>query len=232
MILTEAETATRFASGRPGEVSKGSWKFGNAAWSVVLHPHWHSSGWCFGTCFMTFQKHLGISSSLTSCHIKWASAQVPLTPLIGGGVLQRDVTPHGNCCCFQSERMRFFPGIETDGGETTEFLKCLPIAKPRWCLLCAGVAVLGLLGYFDFWSIWRVWRVWGLANRRWTPIRSYCCGRGVPLSHCCSLVVAFAPGVGPVGLVGVLLLAELGGRLEDLEVWKVWGLANGSLERL
>ena len=44
------------------------------------------------------------------------------------------VTPHRNCCCFQSERMRFFPGIETDGGETTEFLKCFPIAKPRWVL--------------------------------------------------------------------------------------------------
>ena len=69
MIRTEAETATRFASGRPGEVSKGSWKFWSAAWSVVLHPYWHSSGWCFGTYFMTFQKHLGISSSLTSCHI-------------------------------------------------------------------------------------------------------------------------------------------------------------------
>ena len=30
-------------------------------------------------------------------------------------------------------------------------------------------------------------------------------------------MVAFAPGVGPVGLVGVLLLAELGGLLEGLE---------------
>ena len=30
-------------------------------------------------------------------------------------------------------------------------------------------------------------------------------------------MVAFAPGVGPVGLVGVLLPAELGGLLEGLE---------------
>ena len=29
-----------------------------------------------------------------------------------------------------------------------------------------------------------------------TPIRSHCCGPGVPLSHCCGLVVAFACGSG------------------------------------
>ena len=44
------------------------------------------------------------------------------------------------------------------------------------------------------------------------------------MSHCCSLVVAFAPGVGPVGLVGVLLLAELGRTFGGFEAWQTAAL--------
>ena len=64
----------------------------------------------------------------------------------------------------------------------------------------------------------------------WTPIRgpySHCCGRGVPLSHCCGLVVAFACGRGACWACwGTFSLRSWA------DFWTVWGLANGSLERL
>ena len=103
--------------------------------------------------------------------------------------------------------------------------------------------VLGLLGYLFPAELGGLLE--GLEGLRpgkrqpWTPIRSHCCGWGVPLSHCCRLVVAFACGRGAcggalqpllwpcsgfcvrewrvLGLLGYLFPAELGGPLEGLE---------------
>ena len=94
--------------------------------------------------------------------------------------------------------------------------------------------VLGLLGYlFPAELGGLLERLEGLRpgkRQPWTPIRSHCCGRGVPLSHCCGLVVAFACGRGACwACLGTFSLPSW----EDFwSVWRVWGLANGSLERL
>ena len=67
----------------------------------------------------------------------------------------------------------------------------------------------------------------------WTPIRSHCCGRGVPLSHCCGLVVAFACGRGACWACwGTFSLRRWANFWRSWKVWSVWGLANGSLERV
>ena len=122
-----------------------------------------------------------------------------------------------------------------------------PLLRPEIALQpllwpCGGFCVrewrvLGLLGYLFLrsWAdFWRVWRVWGLAQRQtWTPIRSQCCGRGVPLSHCCGLVVAFACGRGACWACwGTVSLRSWANFWRSWKAWRVWGLANGSLERL
>ena len=65
------------------------------------------------------------------------------------------------------------------------------------------------------------------------PISSHCCDRGVPLSHCCGLVVAFACGRGACWACwGTVSLRSWANFWRSWKVWRVWGLANGSLERL
>ena len=57
--------------------------------------------------------------------------------------------------------------------------------------------VLSLLGYFFPAELGGLLEDLRPGKRQpWAPIRSHCCGRGVPLSHCCGLVVAFACGRG------------------------------------
>ena len=83
-----------------------------------------------------------------------------------------------------------------------------PLPRPGGALQpllwpCGGFCVrewrvLGLLGYLFRAELGGLLE--GLERLRpgkrqpWAPIRSHCCGRGVPLSHCCGLVVAFACG--------------------------------------
>ena len=94
--------------------------------------------------------------------------------------------------------------------------------------------VLGLLGYlFPAELGGLLERLEGLRpgkRQPWTPIRSHCCGRGVPFSHCCGLVVACACGSGACWACwGTLSLRSWA---DFWRVWSAWGLANGSLERL
>ena len=60
--------------------------------------------------------------------------------------------------------------------------------------------VVGLLGYLCPAELGGLLeRLEGLRpgkRQPWKPIRSHCCGRGVPFSHCCGLVVAVACGRG------------------------------------
>ena len=116
-----------------------------------------------------------------------------------------------------------------------------PLLRPGGALQpllwpCVGYCVrawrvLGLLGYLFPAELGglleRLERLRPGKRQPWTPIRSHCCGRGVPLSHCCGLVVALACGRGACWACwGTFSLPSWA------DVWSVWGLANGSLERL
>ena len=84
---------------------------------------------------------------------------------------------------------------------------------------CCGLVVAFACGRGACWACWGTvcLRSWAFCMREWRVvallgylfpaelgelleglerlrIRSHCCGRGVPLSHCCGLVVAFACG--------------------------------------
>ena len=86
------------------------------------------------------------------------------------------------------------------------------IAVALWWLLRAGVARVGLVGVPFPCGAGRTFggfEAWQTAALN-AYIRSYCCGREVPLSHCCgreAIAVALwwllCAGVARVGLVGV-----------------------------
>ena len=100
-----------------------------------------------------------------------------------------------------------------------------------WWLLPAGVARVGLVGVPFPCGVGQTFggggRFGGFEASQTAALNAYkighCCGRGVLLSHCCVLVVAFACSVGRgkewrvLGLLGYLCPAELGGLLERLE---------------
>ena len=84
----------------------------------------------------------------------------------------------------------------------------------------------GALSLRSYANVWRVWRVLeGLRpgkRQPWTPIRSHCSGRKVPLSHCCGLVVACACGSGACWACwGTFSLRSYA------NFWRVWRVLEG-----
>ena len=121
---------------------------------------------------------------------------------------------------FPAELCERLEGLEGFGGfEAWQTAALNAYKKP----LQRPEGALSLRSYANVWRVWRVLEGLRPGKRQpWTPIRSHCSGRKVPLSHCCGLVVACACGSGACWACwGTFSLRSYA------NFWRVWRVLEG-----